>query len=120
MEKIKKVIGTFAQTMEPSIEKGTFVVVTGPEGQEVLHAEEVELSAVQSLAEKASKANKLELAGTCLENLVQNKHAWSIEVKEGFAAYATVKGYVDHSDMVIFDSDTEASEYLSQTYPELF
>jgi hypothetical protein len=102
--------------MQKQVEHGTWVMVDGHQGIEWIPADLVDLNEVSKLIEKLSEGKHVELLNTSLRDYVENVDAWDIDIQEGFGARLSAPGYMDATPWTVFDTETEAQEYLEEMY----
>ena len=99
--------------MEPVItEKQDWIVVDGPAGIEYIPFEYVGHEGYDEVAAKVEASGSASLEGTALEIYVENNVIYDIDIITGYGAYFSAPGYLDRTDVVVFDTIKEAEEYI--------
>lgn len=94
--------------MEQDIEYGKWIIVDGPHGGESIPADLVEKICAYSGPKKPIPA--------ALADYCENREVWSIEIREGYGARLSAPGYLDCTEWIVFDTEQEAQDYLTEMY----
>jgi len=97
--------------LQPQIVDEKWYQVDGPQGTEWVMADyvgEVDLSEFDDGGEQPIP--------TMLRDFCDNDKAYNIQKVNGFGARMSASGYMDATDWCVFLDETEAYEYLAETY----
>lgn len=104
--------------MEPQVEFGTWIVVDGNNGVDVIPSDLVSVADVVHLRHMLEVSDTIELADTVLADYVESRFAYSIEIKEAWGARLSAPGYMDCTPWCVLDSEKEAYAYLEDMYDD--
>jgi hypothetical protein len=104
-----------ADFMEPVLYEGDFVAIDGINGTEWVDKEYVSDKQIKQWQDEINKNGEVDIKDN---NFVSPGKAWSVEVIHGFGAYMSAPGYMDRTDLTVFDTEEEAQEYLNDIKAE--
>jgi len=105
-----------AAFMEPFVEHGEWVEVDGPMGGESVSAEYVDGEEIEELKREIEKDGRASVEGTSLRDYLENSEIHDIELRQGYGAYMSAPGYMDRTDLSVFDTEEDALDYLFEMY----
>lgn len=117
MKHLKKLVAALEELLEPFVEEGTFVVLTGNAGTEIFPAAALNMVEVGKLLKTLQAASAVPLASTELGMISKNASLNKITFKRGFGAYLSSPDNLDRTDMEVFETSKEASAYLQEAFP---
>jgi len=95
--------------MEPQVEYGTWVVVDGPMGTEVIP---------QDVCGEIPTSQDRCPIPDALRDYCENREAYSIGTRTGWGARYSAPGYLDCTEWTLFDTEEEAKAYLQDDMDE--